>query len=60
MPEITMTRLPDTDYYRSSGGLNTPIGKNYGKTVLPSYTTLNHASKSGKVPTTAVGNRKSN
>ena len=28
----------------------------YGKTVLTSYTTPNHAPKSGKVSTTAVGN----
>ena len=54
MPGMTMIRLTYT------GWLGTLNGKGNGKTVLVSYTSLNHASKSGKVPTTAVGNTRLN
>ena len=54
--EMTTTRLPHTDYFRSLGGLKTSSGKGNGKTVLLSYTTLNHALKNGKVSTTAIVN----
>ena len=40
--------------------LETPRGKGNGKTILESYTTLNPASKNGKVPTTVVGKMRSN
>ena len=57
MTEMTTTRLPHTNYI---GRLETPREKGNEKTILVSYTTLNHASKNGKVPTTAVGTTKSN
>ena len=38
------------------GGLETPSDKGNGKTVLVSDTILYHTLKSGKVPSTAVGN----
>ena len=40
--------------------MTTTSGKGNGKTILLSYTTLNHASKNGKGPTTVVGNTRSN
>ena len=49
MPGMTTTRLPHT-------GLETPSDKGNGKAVLVNYTTLNHALKSGKVPTIVVDN----
>ena len=57
MPEIATTKLPYADYYGTtqlSGGLGTLNGKGNGKTALVSYTLLKHASKNGKVHTTAV------
>ena len=52
MPGMT-TRLPHIDYY-----LTIRSGTGNEKTILTSYTTLNHTSKNGKVLT--IGNRKSN
>ena len=55
-----MDDLDKTISYRLSGGLGTLYGKGNGKIVIVSYTTLNHTLKIGKVPTTAVGNTRSN
>ena len=42
MPRMITTRLPHADYYQTIGGLETYSGKGNGKTILASYTTLNH------------------
>ena len=55
MAGMAMTRLPHTDYNLTIRRLETQSGKGNGKTILASYATLNHTSKNGKVPTTAVG-----
>ena len=47
MPGMTTKRL---------GGLEIPSGKGSGKKAIANYTTLNHALKSGKVPTIVVDN----
>ena len=61
MPGMTTTRLPYTDYYLTiKRDRNSLSDKGNGKTVIVSYTTLNHVSKSGKVSTTVVGNTWSN
>ena len=60
MPGMTRIRLPHTDTTWPLGGLGTPNCKENEKTILESYNTLNHASKKGKVPTTAVDNMRSN
>ena len=55
IPGMNTTKLPYTDY---SGELESSNGKGNGKQYW--YTTTNHASKSGKVSTTDVGNTRSN
>ena len=45
MPGIDTTRLPHTDYYLRLGELETKSGKGNRKTILASYTTLNHVLK---------------
>ena len=60
MPEMTMTRQLHTDFYPTIKKPRSLSGKGNGKTILVSYTALNQASKNGKVPTTAIGNAKSN
>ena len=45
---------------RPSRGLETPNGKENEETTLVNYTTLNHAQKNGKAPTTAIGNMRLN
>ena len=55
MAGMATIRPPHTDYYLTiRSGLETLSGKENGKTVLASYTTLNNASKSGKVHRTNV------
>ena len=55
---MTTIRLPHTDL--TIRRAETPSGKGNRKTSLVSFTTLNHTSKSGKVPTSAVGNTRLN
>ena len=55
MPGMTITRLPYTDYI-FKGGLETLNYKGSRKPLLANYTTSNNALKSGRVPTTVVGN----
>ena len=54
MPGMTMIRLPHTGYYLTIMRIETPRGKGNEKTVLVSYTILNHVLKNGKLPTTAL------
>ena len=44
----------------NAGHQEIPNGKGNGKTILASYSTLNHSSQNGKVPITVVGNTRSN
>ena len=55
-----MTRLLHTNYCLSIRRPETPSGKGNRKTVIVSYTILNHASKNWKVHTIAVGNNNLN
>ena len=59
MPGMTSTNYLIQTTAWSLGGLEASSSKVNGKTVLASYTTLNHPSKSEKVPTT-VGQTKQN
>ena len=63
MPGMTIKRPTHTDHYltiKRARRLETPNGKGNEKTILVSYTTLNHAPKNGEVPTTFVSNMRSN
>ena len=52
MPGMTTTSLPHTDYYQAiKRARNSELQREW-KTMLASYTTLNHASKKGKVLST--------
>ena len=57
---MTTTRLHHKDYYLTIRmARNSDLQREWEK-ILVNYTILNHASKNGKVPTTAVGNTRSN
>ena len=54
---MTTTILPYTEHYSLTiMRAKTLNGKESGKTIQANYTTSNLALKSGKVPTTVVGN----
>ena len=60
MSRMTRRRLPYTNYYLPSGGLNNRMTKGVEKQKLANYTISNLPLKSGKVSKTVVGNMRLN
>ena len=60
MPGVTTTKLPHTDYYLTMWRARNSEWQGEWEKNTTRYTTLNHPSKNGKVPTTAVSNTRSN
>ena len=57
---MTMTKVPHKDHYLTIRNARNSEQQGEWETILVSYFTLNHTSKNEKVPTTAVGNTRSN
>ena len=60
IPGMSTTRLPQTDYYLTIRRVRNSEWQREWEKLLVSYTTLNHISKNGKVPTTTVSNTRLN